>query len=87
MRIGIIKQKFVKLGGGSERYTSGLVASLKHIGHELHVFTAQWDSSAEAQGVTLHCVPVLGGFSFARQWSFAVNGRRACERTTRCAAR
>ncbi|MCU0782803.1 MAG: glycosyltransferase family 4 protein [Verrucomicrobia bacterium] len=80
MRIGIIKQKFVKLSGGSERYTSGLVVALKKMGHELHVFTAQWDQSAEAQGVILHRVPVLGGFSFSRQWSFAVNCRRAIER-------
>jgi UDP-glucose:(heptosyl)LPS alpha-1,3-glucosyltransferase len=80
MKIGIIKQKFVKLSGGSERYTSGLVAALKKTGQELHVFTATWDQSAEAQGVTLHRVPVMGGFSFTRQWSFAVNCRRAIER-------
>lgn len=80
MRIGIIKQKFVKLSGGSERYTSGLVAALKQRGHEIHVFTALWDASADTQGVTLHRVPVLGGFSFTRQWSFAVNCRRAIER-------
>lgn len=80
MKIGIIKQKFVKLSGGSERYTSGLVAALKQRGHEIHVFAAQWDASAETQGVTLHRVPILGGFSFTRQWSFAVNCRRAIER-------
>lgn len=80
VRIGIIKQKFVKLSGGSERYTSGLVAALKQHGHEIHVFTAKWDASAETQGVILHRVPVLGGFSFTRQWSFARNCRRAIER-------
>lgn len=81
MRIGIIKQKFVQLSGGSERYTSGLVAALKQRGHEIHVFTAQWDASAKSAGITLHQVPVLGGFSFLRQWSFARNCRRAIQRT------
>lgn len=79
VRIGIIKQKFVKLSGGSERYTSGLVAALKQRGHEIHAFTAQWDDSAQAQGVTLHRVLVIGGLSFTRQWSFAMNCRRAIE--------
>jgi UDP-glucose:(heptosyl)LPS alpha-1,3-glucosyltransferase len=82
VRIGIIKQKFVKLSGGSERYTSGLVAALKQRDHEIHVFTAQWDASAETQGVTLHRVSMLGGVSFARPWSFAVNCRRAIEGTS-----
>jgi UDP-glucose:(heptosyl)LPS alpha-1,3-glucosyltransferase len=81
VRIGIIKQKFVQLSGGSERYTSGLVAALKQRGHEIHVFTAQWDASAKSAGVTLHQVPVLGGFSFLRQWSFARNCHRAIQRT------
>ncbi|MCW5553377.1 MAG: glycosyltransferase family 4 protein [Verrucomicrobiae bacterium] len=80
MKIGIIKQKFVKLSGGSERYTTGLVAALKQAGHEIHVFTAQWDASAESARVTLHRVPMLGGFSFLRQWSFARNCKRAIER-------
>jgi UDP-glucose:(heptosyl)LPS alpha-1,3-glucosyltransferase len=80
MRIGIIKQRFTGLGGGSERYTSGLVAALKKMGHELHVFTATWDQSAEAQCVILHRVPVMGVFSFTRQWSFARGCRRALER-------
>jgi len=80
MKIGIIKQRFVRLSGGSERYTTGLVAALKKMGHELHVFTAQWDSSAEEQGVILHPVRVVGGFSFTRQWSFARGCQRAIER-------
>lgn len=79
MRIGIIKQRFTGLGGGSERYTSGLVMALKKMGHELHVFTAKWDSSAEAQGVILHRVSVAEGFSFTRQWSFARGCQRAIE--------
>ena len=80
MKIGIIKQRFVGLSGGSERYTSGLVEALKKMGHELHVFTAAWDQSAEAQGVILHRVHAVGGFSFTRQWSFALGCRRAIER-------
>ena len=82
MRIGIIKQKFVRLSGGSERYMTGLVAALKKMGYELHVFTAAWDSSAETQDVILHRVPVVRGFSFTRQWSFARNCRRALERAS-----
>jgi len=79
MKIGIVKQQFVRLGGGSERYTMGLVEGLKRLGYALHVFTTRWDASAERQDLTLHHVPVLGGFSFTRKWSFAHNCRRAIE--------
>lgn len=81
MNIGIIKNRFVGLGGGSERYTSGLVSNLLQAGHTLHVFAHEWDSSAQMPGVVLHHVTASGAASFARQLSFALACERAVART------
>lgn len=77
VRIGIIKSNFLPSGGGSERYTNGLVAQLRARGHEVHVLAARWDEAAPAAGVVLHRVPTLRGPAFARVLSFALNCRRA----------
>lgn len=77
MRIGIIKSNFFPSGGGSERYTNGLVAQLRVCGHEVHVLAARWDEAAPSAGVVLHRVPTIRGPAFARVLSFALNCRRA----------
>ena len=76
MRIGIIKSNFFPSGGGSERYTNGLVAQLQTHGHEVHVFAARWDPAAPSAGVVIHPVPTIHGPAFARVLSFALNCRR-----------
>ncbi len=81
VRIGIIKSNFFPSGGGSERYTNGLVAQLRVRGHEVHVLAARWDEAAPSAGVTLHRVPTLRWPAFARVLSFALNCRRAVTAT------
>ena len=76
VRIGIIKSNFVPSGGGSERYTSGLVEGLRARGHEVHILAARWDATAESTGVVMHRVPTMRAPAFARIMSFAVNCRR-----------
>lgn len=80
MRIGLIKHRFVRSGGGSERYTRGLVDHLRGGGHEVHVFAGSWDQEAEESGLFLHRVSALAAPSFLRQLSFAVKCRQAVER-------
>ncbi len=77
MKIGIIKQQFTESGGGLERYTNGLVDQLLRWGHEVHVFARRWDARAESKGLALHRIPVAGGFSFARELSFALACKKA----------
>lgn len=79
MRIGLIKASFVSAGGGSERYTLGLVAQLRARGHEVHVLAGRWDKAASAQPVVLHRVPVMRWPPFVRILSFALNSRRLLE--------
>lgn len=77
MRIGLVKNHFVA-GGGSERYTLGLVEELQRRGHQVHVFAGRWDPEASRYGVVLHRVPVVPWPPFLRVLSFARN----CSRIT-----
>lgn len=76
MRIGLIKTNFFPSGGGSERYTTGLVQELQTRGHEVHVLAARWNVAAPRSGVVMHRVPTLPGPAFVRILSFALNCRR-----------
>ena len=80
MRIGIIKNNFFPSGGGSERYTTGLIKELLARGHEVYVLAARWDSAAASTGVVVQRVPMMSGPSFVRTLSFALNCRRAVEK-------
>jgi UDP-glucose:(heptosyl)LPS alpha-1,3-glucosyltransferase len=73
MKIGIIKHRYVAEGGGSERYTNGLIDGLLRLGHEVHMFAHVVERPAAS--VIIHKVPVAGGPAFLRQRSFA----RACK--------
>lgn len=79
MKVGLIKQSYTAQGGGSERYTNGLIAQLLVRGHQVRVLAARWDAAAATSGVELQRVPTLVGPSFLRTLSFALNGRRALE--------
>jgi UDP-glucose:(heptosyl)LPS alpha-1,3-glucosyltransferase len=76
MKVGLIKQRYASQGGGSERYTNGLVAELLKRGHEVLVLAARWDDGAAASGVSLCRVPMMPGPSFLRALSFALDCRR-----------
>lgn len=79
MRIGIIKSSFFPSGGGSERYTNGLITELQRRGAGVEVFASRWGSEAESSGVTLRPVRAAYGPAFARQLAFAWRCRRAAE--------
>ena len=77
MKIGIIKHRYVAEGGGSERYTNGLIDGLIRLGHDVHVLAHRADGKPAR--VTVEHVPVMAGPSFLRQWSFA----RSCRSVVR----
>lgn len=79
VRIAIVKNNFFSSGGGSERYTNGLVTQLQARGHEVHVLAARWDPSAVAMGVVIHRVPITNGPPFVRALSFALSCRRVVD--------
>jgi UDP-glucose:(heptosyl)LPS alpha-1,3-glucosyltransferase len=81
MKVGLIKQRYTSQGGGSERYTNGLVAQLLARGHEVRVLAARWDLSATGSGVLIRRVPMMPGPSFLRTLSFALNCRRVVQDT------
>lgn len=70
MKIAIIRKKFNPFGG-AERYLDLLSSSLTRGGHEVHVYANRW-SDAVDPGVTVHRVPMLGGLSLLKIWSFAL---------------
>ncbi|MBN2508232.1 MAG: glycosyltransferase family 4 protein [Verrucomicrobia bacterium] len=77
MRLGIIKNNFFPAGGGSERYTSGLIAELRRRGAAVDVFASRWSADAAAAGVAVHPVRVPRAPAFLRQLMFALACRRA----------
>lgn len=81
VRVGIIKNNFFPSGGGSERYTNGLVTQLLARGHEVQVLAARWDAAVADTGVLIQRVPMVQGLSFLRALSFALNCRRVVERS------
>jgi UDP-glucose:(heptosyl)LPS alpha-1,3-glucosyltransferase len=81
VKIGLIKQAYVSLSGGAERYTTGLADELHRRGHQIHLFAHRWDKEAAAQPFTFHHVPVIGGASFLKQLSFAWVCRMAVEQS------
>ena len=79
MNIGVIRQRYVA-SGGAERYLNAVVQALAAAGHQVHVFARTWDAATAGQ-YQLRRVPVIRWPSFLRGWSFAVNCRRAIERS------
>lgn len=77
MRIGIVKSNFFPSGGGSERYTNGLIAELRRRQHTVEVFASRWSADPAPAGVRLRPVRAWRGPAFLRQLSFALAGRRA----------
>jgi UDP-glucose:(heptosyl)LPS alpha-1,3-glucosyltransferase len=75
----LIKQRYTSQGGGSERYTNGLVSQLLARGHQIQVLAARWDPAVASAGVVIHRVPMLRGPSFVRTLSFALNCRHVVE--------
>ncbi len=69
MKIAIVRKKYNPYGG-AERYLHLLSTHLVRQGHEVHIFANQW-SGDKGTGIVFHRVPMLGGLSFLKIWSFA----------------
>lgn len=68
MKIAIVRKKYSPYGG-AERYLHLLAGHLVRQGHEVHIFANQW-SGDKGAGVVFHTVPMLGGLSLLKIWSF-----------------
>ncbi|MCC6542897.1 MAG: glycosyltransferase family 4 protein [Nitrospirae bacterium] len=70
MKIAIIRKKYNPFGG-AERYLNLLASHLVREGHDVHIFANKWPGGTN-NGVTFHKVPMIGGLSILKVWSFAV---------------
>lgn len=70
MKIAIVRKKYNPFGG-AERYLHLLSSHLIKEGHEIHIFTSQWVED-DRSGVIFHHVPMIGGLSLLKIWSFAI---------------
>lgn len=70
MKIAIVRKKFNPFGG-AERYLNLLSAYLVREGHEVHVFANRWPGQGN-NGVVFHRIPMIGGLSLLKVWSFAI---------------
>jgi UDP-glucose:(heptosyl)LPS alpha-1,3-glucosyltransferase len=69
VKIAIIRKKYNPFGG-AERYLNLLSSSLTKSGHEVHVYANQWSKTVDSH-VAVHHVPMIGGLSLLKIWSFA----------------
>lgn len=70
LNIAIIRKKYNPFGG-AERYLNLLASHLVSEGHEVHVFANKWPAGVK-NGVIVHKIPMLGGLSLLKVWSFAI---------------
>jgi len=70
LKIAIIRKKYNPFGG-AERYLNLLASHLVREGHDVHIFANKWPGGTN-NGVTFHKVPMIGGLSILKVWSFAV---------------
>lgn len=69
---------FSKRKGGAERSVLDLCTSLANEGHEVHVYTEQWDE--QDQGVHFHRIKTVPFPKSLRLLSFAIRATRAIEK-------
>lgn len=70
MKIAIIRKKYNPYGG-AERYLNLLASNLVREGHDVHIFANKWPGGTD-NGVTFHKIPMIGGLSVLKVWSFAI---------------
>jgi UDP-glucose:(heptosyl)LPS alpha-1,3-glucosyltransferase len=70
VKIAIIRKQYTAFGG-AERYLERLASTLTEGGHEVHVYANRWSDAADSR-VVVHRVPMLGGLSLLKVWSFAL---------------
>lgn len=70
MKLAIVRKAYNPFGG-AERYLDLLARALAQRGHEVHVFAHRWPHDASTP-VAFHRVPMVGGLSVLKVWSFAI---------------
>ncbi len=70
MKIAIVRKRYNPFGG-AERYLHLLSTHLMQQGHEVHVIANQWPGDKNATSAIFHEVPMIGGLSLLKIWSFA----------------
>jgi UDP-glucose:(heptosyl)LPS alpha-1,3-glucosyltransferase len=70
VKIAIIRKQYTAFGG-AERYLGRLASALTQGGHEVHVYANRWSETGDPR-VVVHRVPMLGGLSLLKVWSFAL---------------
>jgi UDP-glucose:(heptosyl)LPS alpha-1,3-glucosyltransferase len=71
LKIAIVRKKYNPFGG-AERYLHLLAGHLLKEGHEVHIFANRWPAG-DHPGLIFHQVPMVGGLSLLKIWSFAVS--------------
>lgn len=70
MKIAIIRKKYNPFGG-AERYLNLLASHLVREGHDVHIFANKWPAGT-SNGIIFHKIPMIGGLSILKVWSFAI---------------
>ena len=73
MKIGLVCRRFRFSGGGLEKYAVNLSCFLMALGHEVHVFAAEWD---DIPGILFHRVPMIPFSSPGKNLSFGLMAAR-----------
>ncbi|MFQ5964755.1 MAG: glycosyltransferase family 4 protein [Candidatus Scalinduaceae bacterium] len=74
MKIALNIYKFIPSKGGGERYLANLANQLTERGHEVHVFTNEWENSNNL--IHFHTIPVIRYPKFLKDISFVINSLR-----------
>jgi UDP-glucose:(heptosyl)LPS alpha-1,3-glucosyltransferase len=78
MKIGLVSKQYTLKKGGLEKYTIFLSRELVHAGHEVHVFTNNWQANAD---ITIHQVPMIPFSLPLKNLSFAYFSKQLLKKT------
>jgi UDP-glucose:(heptosyl)LPS alpha-1,3-glucosyltransferase len=72
MRLAIVRKKY-SFHGGSEGFTRNFIQFLAGRGHEIHIYSIQWQGTDNSKEVFFHHVPSVLFSSILRDFTFAVS--------------
>lgn len=78
MKIGLVSKQYTIKKGGLEKYTIFLSRELVRAGHEVHVFTNNWQTNAD---ITIHQVPMIPFSLPLKNLSFAYFSKQLLKKT------
>jgi UDP-glucose:(heptosyl)LPS alpha-1,3-glucosyltransferase len=76
MKIALCHESVVPRRGGCELYVANLARRLVADGHDVHLYTRQWEPSALPEGLHVHRIQVFGRPRFLRPWYFSAACRQ-----------